>query len=210
MLLPSVCPVCLAAGAAPCESCAQMLRPAPGLPLPPGLDRCDALLAYDDLARALLTGLKRANRRSSVAWLADGLAGLRVPSTGSVVTWAPTTADRARGRGFDQAELLARAVARQVGRALPPACCGDGLVPLRRDAQRPSASVTPASRAPAAHPSGSWWSTTSQPRARLSVRRLAPCGREVRSRWRVSSPPARHPRGRASSGKASDVPRLAL
>ena len=31
------------------------------------------------------------------------------------VTWAPTTPERARARGFDQAELLARSVARHLG-----------------------------------------------------------------------------------------------
>jgi predicted amidophosphoribosyltransferase len=71
------------------------------------------LLAYDDLARVLLTGLKRANRRASIGWLADGLAALRSPPLDAVVTWAPTSAERARARGFDQAELLARAVARR-------------------------------------------------------------------------------------------------
>jgi predicted amidophosphoribosyltransferase len=152
MLLPSVCPICLTAGAAPCNSCAQMLRPAPGLPAPPGLDRCDALLAYDDLARALLTGLKRANRRSSVAWLADGLAALRVPSKGVVVTWAPTTVDRARGRGFDQAELLARAVARRWGapcrqllrRRRGPAQAGRAAADRHRHAGFTCAGRTPA------------------------------------------------------------------
>ena len=42
------------------------------------------------------------------------LASLVVPAEGQVVTWAPTTPDRARERGFDQAELLARAVARHL------------------------------------------------------------------------------------------------
>jgi predicted amidophosphoribosyltransferase len=32
-----------------------------------------------------------------------------------LVTWAPTTAERAATRGFDQAELLARRVARRLG-----------------------------------------------------------------------------------------------
>jgi competence protein ComFC len=32
-----------------------------------------------------------------------------------VVTWAPTSKDRRRRRGFDQAELLARRVARELG-----------------------------------------------------------------------------------------------
>jgi predicted amidophosphoribosyltransferase len=38
-----------------------------------------------------------------------------VTGTIDVVTWAPTTPVRLRGRGFDQARLLARAVARRRG-----------------------------------------------------------------------------------------------
>jgi predicted amidophosphoribosyltransferase len=37
------------------------------------------------------------------------------PTAVVVVTWAPTSARRCRERGFDQAELLARAVARRLG-----------------------------------------------------------------------------------------------
>jgi predicted amidophosphoribosyltransferase len=36
------------------------------------------------------------------------------PATVDVVTWVPTTSARRRERGFDQAELLARAVAREL------------------------------------------------------------------------------------------------
>ncbi|MGV3760642.1 MAG: phosphoribosyltransferase family protein, partial [Actinomycetota bacterium] len=35
------------------------------------------------------------------------------PPAGAVITWAPTTRARARQRGFDQAELLARALGRR-------------------------------------------------------------------------------------------------
>ncbi len=37
-----------------------------------------------------------------------------------VVTWAPTTPERRRARGFDQAELLARRVASAMGRPCRP------------------------------------------------------------------------------------------
>src|SRR3546814_5304348 len=70
-------------------------------------DSCRALFAYDEVARPLVTGLKNRQRRDIVVWLADGLAAL--PWTADTVTWAPTSAARRRSRGFDQAELLARA-----------------------------------------------------------------------------------------------------
>jgi predicted amidophosphoribosyltransferase len=78
---------------------------------------CRALLAYDDAARASITGLKNRDERGRITSLADGLAVLVPEVPGLVVTWAPTGAGRRRHRGFDQAELLARAVARR--RRLP-------------------------------------------------------------------------------------------
>jgi predicted amidophosphoribosyltransferase len=47
-----------------------------------------------------------------MAALVAGVDGLDT----SVVTWAPTSRARQRERGFDQAELLARAVARELHR----------------------------------------------------------------------------------------------
>jgi predicted amidophosphoribosyltransferase len=43
------------------------------------------------------------------------MASLLAAPVPDIVTWAPTTAVRRRQRGFDQAELLARAVARRLG-----------------------------------------------------------------------------------------------
>jgi predicted amidophosphoribosyltransferase len=72
-----------------------------------------AVLAYDDVARALLTRCKNGQRRDLVAWLADRAAVLPRPPADAVLTWAPTGSERRRRRGFDQAELLARALARR-------------------------------------------------------------------------------------------------
>jgi predicted amidophosphoribosyltransferase len=58
--------------------------------------------------------LKYRNARSSVPFLARGMAAI-VDGPVDVVTWAPTTPARLRARGFDQAQLLARTVARQLG-----------------------------------------------------------------------------------------------
>jgi predicted amidophosphoribosyltransferase len=78
-----------------------------------GLDVCRSLLVYDDRTAPLLTSLKYRNERAALGWLADGMVGLIDPPEGAIVTWMPTTARRRRKRGFDQAELLARAVARR-------------------------------------------------------------------------------------------------
>jgi predicted amidophosphoribosyltransferase len=76
-----------------------------------------AAMPFDGVARRVLLGLKYANRRRVVGRLAAlvvqrlGLHGAGI----EVVTWAPTSRRRARARGFDQAELLARCVAWHLG-----------------------------------------------------------------------------------------------
>jgi predicted amidophosphoribosyltransferase len=115
MLLPTSCPVCNALGPAPCNGCAGAMRRAPALPAPPWVDECVALLAYAGPAREVVARLKYRNARASVPWLAAGMAAL-VREPVAIVTWAPTTPARRRQRGFDQAELLARAVGKRLGR----------------------------------------------------------------------------------------------
>ncbi|MEA2973640.1 MAG: hypothetical protein QOG82_2098 [Actinomycetota bacterium] len=107
--------MCGALGAAPCPACASDLRSPPGLPPPAGVDSCRALLAYEGAGRELVARLKYRNARSSVPYLAERMAALAADRTPyDVVTWAPTTTARRRQRGFDQAELLARALARRL------------------------------------------------------------------------------------------------
>jgi predicted amidophosphoribosyltransferase len=112
-LLPVRCAGCGVAGMSPCERCARGLAPAPVGPVPPGLDACWSLVAYEGVGRLLVTHLKYRRDRAALGWLAAGMAHLLSPPRGVVVTWAPTTDARRRQRGYDQAELLARAVARQ-------------------------------------------------------------------------------------------------
>lgn len=116
LLLPVRCPVCGGAGTAPCPGCAAALHRAPGLPPVAGTDSCSAFLDYNGAGRELVARLKYRNARSSLPFLARGMAALVSPHDVDVVTWAPTTAERRRRRGFDQAELLAREVARRLGR----------------------------------------------------------------------------------------------
>lgn len=83
-----------------------------------------ALCTYEGAGRELVLALKRGNRRAAVPLIGAALgtavrnrtAGTNAgPSPPAGVTWAPTTAERARRRGFDQAELLARALAKHLG-----------------------------------------------------------------------------------------------
>jgi predicted amidophosphoribosyltransferase len=139
-LLPVRCPVCGVTGCAPCARCVARMRPAAAGPVPAALDLCRSLLAYEGEARELVARLKYRNDRAALAWLAGGMAALVEAPAGAVVTWAPTSARRRRRRGFDQAELLAAAVARRwrvpcrrlVDRAPGPAQTGLTLEARRR------------------------------------------------------------------------------
>jgi predicted amidophosphoribosyltransferase len=77
-------------------------------------------MPFDGVARQALLALKYRNRRALVRHLARLMVrrlGLDLPGARrpDVVTWAPTSRARVSQRGFDQAELLARAVARELG-----------------------------------------------------------------------------------------------
>ncbi len=78
-----------------------------------------AALPFDGVARQAVLALKYRNRRGVARQLAaimvKRLFSGRHASRPDLVTWAPTTAAHAGERGFDQAELLARAVARELG-----------------------------------------------------------------------------------------------
>ncbi|MDQ6798639.1 MAG: hypothetical protein M3011_11600, partial [Actinomycetota bacterium] len=60
--------------------------------------------------------LKYRNARVTLPFLAAAMAALVDATAIDVVTWAPTAPSRRRQRGFDQAQLLARAVARLLRR----------------------------------------------------------------------------------------------
>lgn len=113
----TTCGVCRAAVGPVCGGCASTLAPARSLPLPLDLDQCAAAFDYA-AARPLLTSLKNGDRRDLVGWLADAMAEVGAfvvaAAPGLLVTWAPTGLARRRDRGFDQAELLAKAVARRL------------------------------------------------------------------------------------------------
>ena len=112
MLLPRHCPICRSLGEAPCGACLRQLEHAPLLPPPPGIEAAVALFAYVGVGREMITRLKYANHRDGLPRLSRALAVavVRAGMGPQQVTWVPTTPQRRRERGFDQAELLARAV----------------------------------------------------------------------------------------------------
>jgi len=116
-MFQSRCAGCQRVGPVLCRTCRFALA------APSAMPRGGEIIAAVPFAgrpREVLLGFKYANRRQ----LAHHLAGLLVnrilasgvlPSAVDVVTWAPTSRRRRRRRGFDQAELVARRVAAQLG-----------------------------------------------------------------------------------------------
>lgn len=85
------------------------------IPLPSiGIDSGVAAWTHDGRAADLVRELKYGRATAVVTELADRLA--RISPAADMVTWVPASPARRRQRGFDQSELLARAVARRLRR----------------------------------------------------------------------------------------------
>jgi predicted amidophosphoribosyltransferase len=125
-LFPLLCPGCGRRGAPLCEHCRTELRPPLAAAPPAGVDQWWAAFAYEGPAREVVARVKYRGARAAVPWLAGAMVHAMVHAMDSprdaagdvpldLVTWAPTSRERRRARGFDPAELLARAVARRLG-----------------------------------------------------------------------------------------------
>jgi predicted amidophosphoribosyltransferase len=118
VVFPLACPGCGGRGAPLCPQCAERLVPAVAAPPPAAIDAWWAPFAYQGAGRELVARVKYRNVRAVVPWLGSAMAAAVTESgllAAATVTWAPTTPVRRRARGFDPAELLARAVARRLG-----------------------------------------------------------------------------------------------
>jgi predicted amidophosphoribosyltransferase len=71
------------------------------------------------VAREVVARVKYRGARAALPWLTGAIVETLTPVSAvacvDIVTWAPTSRERRRRRGFDPAELLARAVARRLG-----------------------------------------------------------------------------------------------
>lgn len=117
MIFDSSCAGCHRPGPVLCRTCRFTLAAPPAMPR--GGDVI-AAVPFVGRPRDVLLNFKFRNRRQ----LAHHLAGLVVnrllehgvrPHDIDVVTWAPTSSARRHRRGFDQAEVVARRVALQLG-----------------------------------------------------------------------------------------------
>ncbi len=117
MLLVSSCVVCGETGPGICPACVDLLDPSLRWRADGPIDGWSSLFAYEGAGRRVVTRLKYGNHRDALGQLGVALGRLSADLGVDVVSWAPTSAGRRRRRGFDQAELLARGIARH--HALP-------------------------------------------------------------------------------------------
>lgn len=112
MLFSSCCAACACAGPVLCHRCRFSLASLGVQRTPDGIP---AAFAFQGVARELIVALKFRHARSAAAVLATHMVRRLDLNHADMVTWAPTSARRVRRRGYDQAEVIARAVARQLG-----------------------------------------------------------------------------------------------
>lgn len=131
-----------------CVPCWRRTVPPPSTAVR-GVGPVDALFAYEGHGARIVQALKYRDGRRLLAPLADELAARCLDRAGpvpGVVTWAPTAPGRRRSRGFDQAELLARAIARRLGAPVRPLLRrrpGGPLTGLGRDERAATAGYDP-------------------------------------------------------------------
>lgn len=104
-------------------------------PPPDGLDGAAALCRYEGSATSLVTSLKYHHHRDAVDALGAALAVMGGPwLDGATVCWVPAAPQNRRTRGFDQAELLARATVAAASTLVGAQVCAAPL--LRREADQ--------------------------------------------------------------------------
>ena len=123
LLLPVPCARCGEPPESPCTNCLATLNESPILQIPEGLRSLTSLTAYDERSAKFITDAKYRNSRTGLMILARWSARMlpaEVADEVGLVTWAPTTNQRRRERGFDQAQIIAGIVGRTLG--VPTRC----------------------------------------------------------------------------------------
>ncbi len=113
------CAGCDRSGAVVCPRCLALLEPAPPGIRPPALhgrvDSFAAAVIYDELAARVILAAKNGGRRDVLVVLAAATVAALDPGVEvDAVAWVPASRSRRRCRGYDQGEVLARAMARRL------------------------------------------------------------------------------------------------
>lgn len=111
------CPVCGQSHRTICVACVDSFELLGDLTVP-WLDRLTPLFSYDDPSSRLILAAKNGGRRDLLGWagrhLGSAILAHPVPVAIDIVTWVPAQPNQRRQRGYDQGQLLARAVARRI------------------------------------------------------------------------------------------------
>ena len=124
-LFPAACPGCGRRGEPVCGGCVHGMRPAVAAPPPVGIGAWAAPYAYEGIARELVARTKYRNERHAIRWLSNRAAAHvnsqhpelahAIANGSAVLAWVATTERRRRARGFDHAELIAKALGSNFG-----------------------------------------------------------------------------------------------
>lgn len=110
------CPMCGQPHRTVCLPCVDSLRLMADVVVP-WLDRLTPLFVYDDESAKLILAAKNGGRRDLLRWSGHQLGAAVAAGAGAsidVVTWVPAHPAQVRARGFDQGQILAQAVAKQL------------------------------------------------------------------------------------------------
>jgi ComF family protein len=107
---PAACLLCSNEPKIICDACYDRAL----TPLPPG--DIEAVTAYDDIGKELIRRFKFEGDQEAGRLCARYMAEVIRADDYDVVVAATTTPARRRQRGYDQAELLGREIARRIGR----------------------------------------------------------------------------------------------
>jgi competence protein ComFC len=124
-LLPTRCGVCRSVGSSPCRECRKVLIEHPSVDVhrPFGCASITAPFAYTGEVRELVKSVKYRHNPRGLSYFAGQIAVVMAADIASdidCVTWAPTSIQRQRKRGFDQAEVLAGYVGLLLGVPVRP------------------------------------------------------------------------------------------
>jgi ComF family protein len=128
VLLPPLCPACRSpAPSGPallCRTCATLVEPlaCPVVRPAPGVDELVAPLAYGGPVAAVLVGLKHGGRPGLAGRMARLALGHAAAPGGDLALPVPLHRRRLRRRGFNQAALVGRVLAREAGLPLAHGC----------------------------------------------------------------------------------------
>ncbi|HSW99358.1 MAG TPA: phosphoribosyltransferase family protein [Candidatus Saccharimonadales bacterium] len=113
IIAPHSCVGCGKEGVLLCTACAQELPAVPATPTTPPLLPIQAATEYTGIAKKLIHCLKFERANAAAEDIAALMAQRLVFPEGAIVTHVPTVPARVRARGYDQAQLIAKAVARR-------------------------------------------------------------------------------------------------